>query len=79
MVTSLRARRTASLIARQSAIVRAIQTNLAHRAGLTASTGTRTGVVTLIQHFAADLVIKYQCVACASAAAGFLSERAAFD
>ncbi len=36
-------------------IVRAIQTDLAHRAGLTASTGARTGVVTLIQRFGSAL------------------------
>jgi len=49
------AKRTALLIAKQSAIVRAIQTDLAHRAGLTASTGARTGVVTLIQRFGSAL------------------------
>jgi hypothetical protein len=38
-----------------SVIIRAIQTNLAHRAGLTASAGARTGVVTLIQRFGSAL------------------------
>lgn len=38
-----------------SIIVRAIQTDLAHRAGLTASSGARTGVVTLIQRFGSAL------------------------
>jgi ribosomal protein S27E len=38
-----------------SVIVRAIQTDLAHRAGLTASSGARTGVVTLIQRFGSAL------------------------
>jgi len=36
-------------------IVRAIQTDLTHRAGLTASSGARTGVVTLIQRFGSAL------------------------
>ncbi|MGB5200563.1 MAG: transposase [Sedimenticolaceae bacterium] len=36
-------------------IVRAIQTNLTHRAGLTAGSGARTGVVTLIQRFGSAL------------------------
>jgi hypothetical protein len=39
------------LIAKQSAIVRAIQTDLIRRTGLTAGSGARTGVVTLIQRF----------------------------
>jgi hypothetical protein len=38
-----------------SVIIRATQTNLAHRAGLTASAGARTGVVTLIQRFGSAL------------------------
>jgi ribosomal protein S27E len=38
-----------------SVIVRAIQTDLAHRARLTASSGARTGVVTLIQRFGSAL------------------------
>ena len=38
-----------------SVIVRAIQTDLAHRAGLTASSGARTGSVTLIQRFGSAL------------------------
>ena len=36
-------------------IVRAIQTDLTHRAGLTARSGARTGVVTLIQRFGSAL------------------------
>lgn len=36
-------------------IVRAIQTDLTHRAGLAASSGARTGVVTLIQRFGSAL------------------------
>ena len=36
-------------------IVRAIQTDLTHRAGLTASSGARTGVITLIQRFGSAL------------------------
>ena len=36
-------------------IVRAIQTDLIHRAGLTAGSGARTGVVTLIQRFGSAL------------------------
>ena len=38
-----------------SVIVRAIQTDLTHRAGLTASSGARTGVITLIQRFGSAL------------------------
>lgn len=38
-----------------SVIIRAIQSNLAHRAGLTAGNGARTGVVTLIQRFGSAL------------------------
>jgi ribosomal protein S27E len=38
-----------------SVIIRAIQTDLAHRAGLAASSSARTGVVTLIQRFGSAL------------------------
>ena len=38
-------------------IVRAIQTDLTHRAGLTARSCARTGVVTLIQRFGSALIL----------------------
>ena len=41
-------------------ITRAIQTDLAQRAGLQANDGARTGIVTLIQRFGSALNLKKQ-------------------